>query len=112
MCVSGPGEGTQGQRGALGRDPQERELKALNFTYPMSPVRILGISQGWTQAGAGCGCPARLTLCPEDTVLPRALKVPRGCVWTFSIHSTPAWLENLTLQAGECAGEAETHCRL
>lgn len=108
--------GTQSQRDALGRDPQEKELEALNGDkFHLS--RVSGKNFGDftrldTGTRAGCGCPVRMTTCPEDTVPARPHRALGGCVWAFSIQSTHAWLGNRTLQAGERPGEAVTHCRL
>lgn len=75
-----------------------------SFTHLKSPVRILGISQAGHRHEQGVGAQPGCT---------RALRTKWHLrVWIFSIQITPAWLENLTLQAGECPGVAETHCRL
>lgn len=108
--------GTQSQRDALGRDPQEKELEALNgdkfHLSRVSSKNFGDFTRLDTGRRAGCECPGRMTTCPEDTVLARPHRALGGCVWAFSIQSTHAWLGNRTLQAGECPGEAVTHCRL
>lgn len=92
----GTGEQNTEPEGCPGQDPQERVLEALNGDkFHLSHVSSKNFGDF-----TGCGCPGRMALFPEDIVLPRPHGAPQGCVCTPSIQSTPAWLENLILQAG------------